>query len=325
MISNAVVTVTGGAGFIGSNLCEALLALGNRVICLDNFSTGKEENLASMVSNPDFSLIRGDIRQLDDCRKAVEGADYVLHQAALGSVPRSIADPFTTHEVNTSGMLNMLAAAAEAGVKRFVYASSSSVYGDAPGLPKVEAVTGNPLSPYAVTKVVNELYAGVYAKVYGLPSIGLRYFNVFGRRQDPDSVYAAVIPLFVKQLLAHESPLIHGDGSFSRDFTYINNVVKMNLLALSTENREALNRVYNTACGGRITLNHLVATLKEALGTYDPAILKIPIIHGPERPGDIPHSHASVALAERLLGYSASHSFEEGIGETVEWYWKRVL
>lgn len=323
MISNAVVTVTGGAGFIGSNLCEALILSGNRVICLDNFSTGKEENLAHMMPNPHFTLIRGDIRNLDDCRKAVKGADYVLHQAALGSVPRSIVDPFTTHEVNTSGMLNMLAAAAEAGVKRFVYASSSSVYGDAAGLPKVESVVGNPLSPYAVTKVVNELYAGVYARVYGLQTIGLRYFNVFGRRQDPDSVYAAVIPRFVKQLIAHESPLIHGGGSYSRDFTYIDNVVRMNLLALSTENADALNRVYNTACGGRITLNHLVATLKEALGKYDSAILKIPVVHGPERPGDIPHSHASVALAEQFLQYRPAFTFEEGIREAVEWYWKK--
>ena len=322
MITNAVVTVTGGAGFIGSNLCEALLSLGNRVACLDNFSTGKEANLSALLADSAFTLIRGDIRDLSDCRKAVEGADYVLHEAALGSVPRSIADPFTTHEVNTSGTLNMLAVAAEAGVKRFVYASSSSVYGDSPLLPKVEQTIGNPLSPYAVTKMVNELYAGVYSKVYGLPTIGLRYFNVFGRRQDPDSVYAAVIPRFVKQLMQHEAPLIHGNGTYSRDFTYIDNVVKMNLLALSVENPAAVNRVYNTACGGRVTLNLLASCLKEALGKYDPEILKIPINHGPERPGDIAHSHASVNLAETLLGYKPGHTFEEGIRETVEWYWR---
>ena len=322
MITNAVVTVTGGAGFIGSNLCEALLSLGNRVVCLDNFSTGKEANLSALLADSAFTLIRGDIRDLSDCRKAVEGADYVLHEAALGSVPRSIADPFTTHEVNTSGTLNMLAVAAEAGVKRFVYASSSSVYGDSPLLPKVEQTIGNPLSPYAVTKMVNELYAGVYSKVYGLPTIGLRYFNVFGRRQDPDSVYAAVIPRFVKQLMQHEAPLIHGNGTYSRDFTYIDNVVKMNLLALSVENPAAVNRVYNTACGGRVTLNLLASCLKEALGKYDPEILKIPINHGPERPGDIAHSHASVNLAETLLGYKPGHTFEEGIRETVEWYWR---
>jgi len=232
MISNHTILITGGSGFIGSNLCEALLALGNRVVCLDNFSTGKRENIEALLSNPAFTLIEGDIRDLDSCRKAVANVDYVLHQAALGSVPRSINDPITTNEVNVSGFLNMLVASRDARVRRFIYAASSSTYGDSTALPKVEDVIGRPLSPYAITKYVNELYADVFSRTYGMETIGLRYFNVFGRRQNPDGAYAAVIPLFVRQLMSHESPLINGDGNYSRDFTYIDNVIQMNLLAL---------------------------------------------------------------------------------------------
>lgn len=261
------VLVTGGAGFIGSNLCEHLLKEGHTVRCLDNFSTGKIENLLPLLeAYPDrFKLVVGDIRNLEDCRKAVEGMEYVLHEAALGSVPRSIKDPVTTNEVNISGFLHMLVAARDAGVRRFVFAASSSTYGDSTSLPKVEEVIGRPLSPYAVTKYVNELYADVFARTYGMEYIGLRYFNVFGRRQDPFGAYAAVIPLFVKKLMAHESPTINGDGEYSRDFTYIDNVIQMNMRALTTTCPEAVNQIYNTAFGERTTLNQLVDFLKEAL------------------------------------------------------------
>ena len=268
------ILVTGGAGFIGSNLCEALLKEGNKVRCLDNFTTGKIENILPLLQQypQQFRLIVGDIRKPEDCRKAVEGMEYVLHEAALGSVPRSVNDPATTNEVNISGFLNMLIAARDAGIKRFVYAASSSTYGDSESLPKVEEVIGRPLSPYAVTKYVNELYADVFARTYGMETIGLRYFNVFGRRQDPFGAYAAVIPLFVKQLMKHESPVINGDGEYSRDFTYIDNVVQMNMLALTTQNPEAVNQVYNTAFGERTTLNELVGYLKEFLSEFDSEI-----------------------------------------------------
>ena len=254
------ILVTGGAGFIGSNLCEALLQEGHEVVCLDNFATGKMENIQPLLNNfPDrFTLITGDIRNAKDCRKAVEGVEYVFHEAALGSVPRSINDPVTTNEVNISGFLNMLVAARDAGVKRFIYAASSSTYGDSASLPKVEEVIGKPLSPYAITKYVNELYADVFARTYGTECIGLRYFNVFGRKQDPNGAYAAVIPLFVKKLMNHESPVINGDGEYSRDFTYIDNVIGMNKLAMTTENPDAVNQVYNTAYGERTTLKQLV-------------------------------------------------------------------
>lgn len=321
MITNKKILITGGAGFIGSNLCEKLLELGNKIICLDNFSTGKRENIEAFLPNPDFTLIEGDIRHLETCRKAVEGVDYVLHEAALGSVPRSIKDPITTNEVNVSGFLNILVAARDAKVKRFVYAASSSTYGDSETLPKVEDKIGKPLSPYAITKYVNELYADVFARTYGMETIGLRYFNVFGRRQDPNGAYAAVIPLFVKKLISRESPVINGDGEYSRDFTYIDNVVQMNLLALSTENPEAINQVYNTAYGERTTLNQLVEYLKEFLSDYDSEIKKVDIIHGPNRQGDIPHSLASVDKAKRLLGYAPEYSMREGLRKAVEWYW----
>lgn len=320
------VLVTGGAGFIGSNLCEALLKRGDEVVCLDNFATGKIENLLPLLSAfpQTFKLVVGDIRNLDDCRKAIEGCEGVLHEAALGSVPRSIKDPATTNEVNIGGFMNMLIAARDTKVRRFVYAASSSTYGDSKSLPKVEDVIGRPLSPYAVTKYVNELYADVFARTYGMSCIGLRYFNVFGRRQDPHGAYAAVIPLFVKKFMAYESPTINGDGEYSRDFTYIDNVVQMNLLALETTNPEAENQVYNTAFGERTTLNQLVANLKEFLSEFDPAIADVPVVHGPNRVGDIPHSLACIDKAKNLLGYAPQFSMRDGLKAAVKWYWENL-
>lgn len=318
------VLITGGAGFIGSNLIEECLERNFEVICLDNFSTGKRENIVPFVTSPFFQLIEGDIRNLDTCRSAVEGVDFVLHQAALGSVPRSINDPITTNEVNISGFLNMLVASRDAKVKRFIYAASSSTYGDSEALPKVEDFIGKPLSPYAITKYVNELYADIFYRTYGLDCVGLRYFNVFGKHQDPSSTYAAVIPLFVKKLIAHESPIVNGDGSFSRDFTYVKNVVQMNMLALAVENRNALNTVYNTACGDRTTLLNLILCIKENLAKFDPAIANIEIMFGPTRVGDIPHSLASIEKAKRMLGYSPSYSVKEGLAETISWYWENL-
>lgn len=318
----STILVTGGAGFIGSNLCESLLKEGYKVICLDNFATGKPENIQPFFENTSFRLIVGDIRNMDDCRKAVEGVDYVLHEAALGSVPRSIKDPATTNAVNIGGFLNMLIAARDAGVKRFVYAASSSTYGDSKSLPKMEDVIGKPLSPYAITKYVNELYADVFSKTYGMECVGLRYFNVFGRRQDPDGAYAAVIPLFIKLLIHHESPVINGDGEFSRDFTYIENVVQMNKLALFASNKEAVNTVYNTAYGERTTLNQLINYLKEFLSCYDDKIREVEIQYGPNRAGDIPHSLASVEKAKNLLDYQPQYSLKEGLQEAIDWYWE---
>jgi Nucleoside-diphosphate-sugar epimerases len=318
------ILITGGAGFIGSNLCETLLERGNTVVCLDNFSTGKRENIEHLLSNEKFTLIEGDIRDLETCRKAVENVEYVLHEAALGSVPRSIKDPITTNEVNISGFLNMLIASRDVGIKRFIYAASSSTYGDSQSLPKVENVIGKPLSPYAITKYVNELYADVFAKTYGMECIGLRYFNVFGKRQDPEGTYAAVIPLFIKKLINHEPPVINGDGEYSRDFTYIKNVIQMNLLALSTTNKEAVNQVYNTAYGKRTTLNQLVSYLKEYLEKYDPEIQDIQEDHCPYRQGDIPHSLASIDKAKQLLGYNPQYSLKEGIKEAINWYWNNL-
>ena len=294
------ILITGGAGFIGSNLCEYFLEKGNKVICLDNFSTGHKHNIAHLFKNPNFTLIEGDIRNSEDCNKATIGVDYVLHEAALGSVPRSINDPITTNDVNVSGFLNMLVAARDAKVKRFIYAASSSTYGDSESLPKVENVIGKPLSPYAITKYVNELYAEIFSKTYGLETIGLRYFNVFGRKQDPNGAYAAVIPKFVMQLMNHESPIINGDGNYSRDFTYIDNVIQMNELAIETINQEAINTVYNTAYGDRNTLNDLVAYLKEYLAAYDSKIANVEVIHGSNRVGDIPHSLASIDKAKNF-------------------------
>lgn len=318
------ILITGGAGFIGSNLVEYFLTKGHQVVCLDNFSTGFKHNIDPYLDNPDFTMIEGDIRDMDTCQEAVKGCDYVLHEAALGSVPRSIHDPISTNEVNIGGFLNMLVAARDEKVKRFVFAASSSTYGDSQGFPKVEDVIGRPLSPYAVTKYVNELYADVFAKTYGIEYIGLRYFNVFGRRQDPNGAYAAVIPLFVKQLMSLQPPTINGTGDYSRDFTYIDNVIQMNELALFTENPEAINQIYNTAVGDRTTLNDLVYYLKENLSKYNPALSKVKPIHGPNRVGDIPHSLASIEKAHRLLGYEPKYKISDGLREAVEWYWRNL-
>lgn len=323
-LSEKKILVTGGAGFIGSNLIEVLLEKRNRVVCLDNFATGKRENLTAFLNNSNFTLIEGDIRNLEDCKKAVAGVDYVLHQAALGSVPRSISDPIATDGVNIGGFLNMLVASRDAGVKRFVYAASSSTYGDSKSLPKVEEVIGKPLSPYAITKYVNELYADTFYRTYGFETIGLRYFNVFGRKQDPNGAYAAVIPKFVNQFMNYESPVINGDGEYSRDFTYIDNVIQMNLLALTSENPEAINQVYNTAFGQRATLNDLAISLKNNLGEYDPKIKEVQVIYGPNRIGDIPHSLASIEKAQKLLDYQPQFSLQNGLKEAVKWYWENV-
>ncbi|WP_291098278.1 MULTISPECIES: SDR family oxidoreductase [unclassified Flavobacterium] len=318
------ILITGGAGFIGSNLCEYFLSKGHEVICLDNFATGHRHNLKDFINDANFRLVEGDIRNLTDCQNAVKGVDYVLHQAALGSVPRSIIDPITTNEVNVSGFLNMLVASRDAKVKRFIYAASSSTYGDSVGLPKVEEVIGKPLSPYAITKYVNELYAEIFSKTYGLETIGLRYFNVFGRKQDPNGAYAAVIPKFVMQLMQLESPLINGDGNYSRDFTYIDNVIQMNELAMTTKNPDAVNTVYNTAYGDRNTLNNLVNYLKEFLSDYDEKIADVTIEYGPNRAGDIPHSLASIDKAKALLGYDPQFSMQEGLKVAVDWYWENL-
>ncbi|MCM5663411.1 SDR family oxidoreductase [Galbibacter mesophilus] len=321
MLNNKNITVTGGAGFIGSNLCEALLRLGNYVTCLDNFSTGHKENIEILLKSPKFKLIEGDIRDLETCQKACENQDYVLHQAALGSVPRSINDPITTNSVNIDGFLNMLCAARDQKVKRFVYAASSSTYGDSKELPKREDNIGKPLSPYAVTKYVNELYADVFHKVYGMDTIGLRYFNVFGRKQDPNGAYAAVIPKFVMEFMKHSSPTINGDGSYSRDFTYIDNIVQINILALTVKNQAALNQIYNAACGERTNLLELASLLKKNLIQFDSKIEEISVSHGACRTGDIPHSLAAIDKAKELLNYEPEYNVTKGLKEAVEWYW----
>lgn len=324
ILQNKRILVTGGAGFIGSNLCEKLLDLGVKVTCLDNFSTGRRENLETCLQNSNFTLIEGDIRNLETCKKVCENQDFVLHEAALGSVPRSINDPITSNEVNVGGFLNMLVAARDAGVKRLIYAASSSTYGDSEALPKIEERIGKPLSPYAITKYVNELYADVFKKTYDFDTIGLRYFNVFGRKQNPNGAYAAVIPKFVMQFMNHESPVINGGGEYSRDFTYIDNVILMNLLALTVENEEALNQVYNTAFGERTTLNDLVKYLKEYLSEFDEEISKVEVLYGDYRKGDVPHSLASIEKAKILLNYNPKFSMKEGLREAVKWYWKNL-
>ncbi|PTT16576.1 LPS biosynthesis protein WbpP [Flavobacterium sp. HMWF030] len=322
--SQYTILITGGAGFIGSNLSEYFLGQGHKVVCLDNFSTGHHHNLKDFLKNPNFKLIEGDIRNIADCILAVKGVDYVLHQAALGSVPRSINDPITTNDVNVSGFLNMLVASRDEKVKRFIYAASSSTYGDSQGLPKVEDVIGKPLSPYAITKYVNELYAEIFSRTYKLETIGLRYFNVFGRKQDPNGAYAAVIPKFVMQLMKHESPVINGDGNYSRDFTYIDNVIQMNELAMTSQNPGAINTVYNTAFGDRNTLNDLVRYLKEYLSEFDSEIANVEIVHGENRAGDIPHSLASIEKAKEILGYNPRYSLQDGLKEAVSWYWNNL-
>ena len=322
-LKNKTILVTGGAGFIGSNLCEALLDLGANVRCLDNLSTGFMHNIQHFIAHNKFSFIEGDILDLETCQNACKDIDFVLHQAALGSVPRSVKDPITTNAVNIGGFLNMLVAARDQGVKRMVFAASSSTYGDSEKLPKVEQEIGQPLSPYAITKYVNELYATIFKRNYNLDTIGLRYFNVFGRKQDPNGAHAAVIPKFVIQLINHESPVINGDGSFSRDFTYIDNVIAMNLLAITTKIKKALNQIYNAAVGDRTTLTQLVNSLRKYLTKFDTEIANIKIIYGPQRVGDIPHSQASIDKANQLLNYKPTHGFEAGLKEAVEWYWEK--
>lgn len=332
--------ITGGAGFIGSNLCEYFVTKGDNVICLDNLSTGYMKNIEKLLIKENFTFVEGDIRDFETCRKAVLGCDAILHQAALGSVPRSINDPITTNSNNIDGFLNMLVAARDADVKRFVYAASSSTYGDSKELPKIEHNIGRPLSPYAITKFVNELYANVFADLYGMETIGLRYFNVFGRRQDPNGMYAAVIPLWVKSLIKHESPFINGDGTFSRDFTYIDNVIQANELAVTTSKKDLIERaklyninlpdnapldmVFNVAYGGNTTLNDLFYCLRTNLAKYDAKIMNIEPIYREKRKGDIPHSQASIIKANRILGYNPKYSAITGFEQACEWYWNNL-
>jgi len=323
--------VTGMAGFIGSNLVEALLKLGQRVVGLDNFATGKKSNLEvvrSLVSPEQwqrFQFVEGDIADLEVCRQACLGTELVLHQAALGSVPRSLEDPVGTHQANVTGFLNLLVAAREAKVRRFVYASSSAVYGDSPGLPKVEDGIGQPLSPYAATKWMNEVYAGVFARSYEFESIGLRYFNVFGPRQDPEGAYAAVIPKWIAALLRHEPVLINGDGETSRDFCYVENVVQANLLAATTSNAEAVNQVYNIAVGERTTLNELFELLQRTLRQRDPSLPQQQPVHREFRPGDVRHSLADIGKASRLLGYRPTLRIHDGLAMAMDWYLQNVV
>ena len=318
--------ITGVAGFIGSNLLEALLRLGQRVVGLDNFSTGKAANLDEVKTNVSpsewerFRFIEGDIRQVAVCRAACAGIDFVLHQAALGSVPRSMEDPLGAHESNISGFLNVLVAAREAKVSRFVYASSSAVYGDEPALPKVESRIGRPLSPYGATKAINEVYATAFALAYGFASIGLRYFNVFGPRQDPEGAYAAVIPRWIAALLRREPVHINGDGETSRDFCFVTNVVQANLLAATTTNADALNRAYNVAVGERTTLNELFRLLQNGLRRLDPALPEQRPVYCDFRPGDVRHSLADVTLARQLLGYEPTYRIDQGLDVAMEWY-----
>lgn len=314
------ILITGGAGFIGSNLCEELVKKGNYVVCLDNFSTGRIENIQGLLDNNRFKLIEGDIRNLDTCLKAVNGVDVVFHEAALGSIPRSIDDPITTNAVNISGFLNMLVAAKNAKIDRFIFAASSSAYGDNETIPKVEDTIGKPLSPYALTKYVDELYAHVFSITYGLKYIGIRYFNVFGRRQDPNSAYAAVIPLFIKKILKHEQPIINGDGSNSRDFTYIDNIIHINMLALKTLSPKAFNQIYNGAGGENTSVLELEQLITKNLSAYDNCIDCIVPIFGPNRIGDIKHSKASISKAKELLGYTPVCTFEDGLKKTIYWY-----
>ncbi|MFH2094487.1 MAG: SDR family oxidoreductase [Bacteroidota bacterium] len=319
-LENTEILVTGGAGFIGSNLINTLLEQNNRVACLDNFSTGKRRNIAAFMDHPGFKLVEGDIRDIETCRKAMKGVKFVLHQAALGSVPRSIDDPKTTNDVNIGGFINMLIAARDEGVKRFIYAASSSTYGDNYDLPKREENIGKPLSPYAITKYVNELYAGIFSDLYGIKTIGLRYFNVFGPRQDPDGAYAAVIPRFILNMMKLEQPVINGDGTNTRDFTYIENVIIANQLAAMTENEEALNKVYNIACGEQINLNKLFLTLRDKLTITNPEIGKIEPVFGNPRIGDVMHSLASIEKAKKYLDYQPVTEVREGLKYTVEWF-----
>ena len=318
------ILITGAGGFIGSNLCEFFLQKKFKVVGLDNFSTGHQGNINSLKTNSHFTFIEGDIRDFKTCLLATENIDCVLHQAALGSVPRSVNDPITSNEVNISGFLNMLEASKQNNIKRFIYASSSSIYGDSEELPKVEDRLGRPLSPYAVSKYVNELYALVYNRSFGIRTIGLRYFNVFGKKQDPKGPYAAVIPKFISQVLNGENPTINGDGSYSRDFTYIDNVLKMNYLALTTKNEKAFGQVFNTAVGNRVSIlemtNEIIYGIKELI----PNLGEVKINFGPTRDGDVQHSHADISKAKKILGYKPSYSFKEGLSESLDWYIKNL-
>lgn len=320
ILISSKVLVTGGAGFIGSNIIEKLLKQDNFVVCLDNLATGKMSNIEAFTNNKNFRFINGDIRDIKTCEEACKGIDIVLHQAALGSVPRSIKDPVTTNQVNIDGFINMLVAARDNKIKRFVYASSSSVYGDSKELPKHENKTGNPLSPYAVTKSVNELYAKVFGNLYGMETIGLRYFNVFGKNQDPDGAYAAVFPKFISTLIKHKAPVIFGDGTQSRDFTYIANVVQANELAATTSNPDAINTVFNIAYGKSISLNEITSELIQVLSDFDSKINEINPVYGPLRQGDIKDSLASVDKAKRLLGYMPAYDVHDGLKLAVKWY-----
>jgi UDP-N-acetylglucosamine 4-epimerase len=352
VLKNSKILVTGGAGFIGSNLVEYFLSNGNEVICLDNLSTGHKKNLTEFIDNRNFQFIEGDIRDINTCKKAVQGCEYVFHQAALGSVPRSIADPVTTNSVNIDGFLNMLTVSRDEKVKRFIYAASSSTYGDSMDLPKVEEKIGRPLSPYAITKVVNEYFAKVYSELYGMETIGLRYFNVFGKRQDPNGAYAAVIPLWVKKMIRHESPVINGDGSYSRDFTYIDNVIQANELAAivssdflltktkayfgnlpqeftsrlpqTTLHAAVIFEVFNVAFGGNTSLNQLFEALRLNLTRFDKEIENIRPVYGPFRQGDIPHSLASIEKVKCVLGYNPEYSAEKGFEIACEWYYRNL-
>lgn len=334
------ILITGGAGFIGSNLCDHFVENGYGVVCLDNLSTGFMHNIEHLLSRDNFRFIQGDIRDIETCREAVKGCDVVLHEAALGSVPRSINNPIATNATNIDGFLNMLVASRDEGVKRFVYAASSSTYGDSKELPKIEHNIGRPLSPYAITKFVNELYANVFSSLYGMETIGLRYFNVFGRRQDPNGAYAAVIPLWVKSLINHEAPFINGDGSYSRDFTYIDNVIQANELAAMVSHADIVERaklynmnlphnapidlVFNVAYGGNTTLNELYHCLRKNLAKFDPEILEIDPKYRENRAGDIPHSQASIIKAQRILGYNPKYSALEGFELACEWYYTNL-
>lgn len=321
-IEHKRVLVTGGAGFIGSHLCEDILRYNNEVVCLDNFANGKRSNIEPFLNHERFTLIEGDIRDLSTCLRASKGCDIILHEAALGSVPRSINDPITSTQVNVDGFLNVLVAARDQGVKRLVYAASSSTYGDSETLPKTEDHIGKPLSPYAVTKLANELYAHVFHLNYGLSVTGLRYFNVFGERQDPKGAYAAAIPKFIQHFIKHEAPLIFGDGQQSRDFTYVANVVQMNHLAATADATHVNAQVFNTAVGDRCRLVDLTETIRQLLSVYDSEIAQVAIQYGPKREGDIAHSLASIEKAERLLGYKPTHTWKQGLEQAIAWYWK---
>jgi len=339
ILRNSKILVTGGAGFIGSNLIEYFLKNKNEVICLDNLSTGHRKNITEFLSNPNFQFLEGDIRDLDTCKMAVRDCEYVFHEAALGSVPRSINDPATTNSVNIDGFLNMLIASRDEKVRRFIYAASSSTYGDSKELPKIEERIGRPLSPYAITKVVNEYFAKVFSELYGMETIGLRYFNVFGKRQDPNGAYAAVIPLWVKKFINHESPIINGDGSYSRDFTYIENVIQANERAALTSTEEILKRtkqyfgnddlnivyeVFNVAYGTNTTLNSLFHSLRTNLSNFDEKINDIQPSYGPNREGDIPHSLASIDKGRKILNYSPQYDAEEGFKLVAKWYYENI-